>query len=71
MTADAWRIQHRERMTDGSWRLTDHGPDDMIHLSALGIDVHVNAIYAPLLALGGPDRAALPVEKPRFPRAGA
>ncbi len=69
--ADAWRIQHRERMADGSWRLTDHGPDDVIHLTALGIDLPVRDIYAPLLALGGPDRDAVPVEKPRFPRAGA
>lgn len=66
--ADAWRVQHRERMDDGSWRLTDHGPDDVIHLSALGVDLAVSDIYAPLLAAGGPTRDARPVERPRYAR---
>lgn len=64
--ADAWRVQHRERMDDASWRLTEHGPDDVIHLAALGIELPVNEIYEPLMALGGPTRDARPVEKPRF-----
>jgi Uma2 family endonuclease len=66
--ADAWRAQHRERMDDGSWRLTEHGPDEVIRLSALGIELPVNEIYEPLLILGGPARDARPIEKPRFPR---
>ena len=67
--ADAWCVQHRERMDDGSWRLTDHGPDAMIHLSALGIDLSVSEVYAPLLPSGGPTREARPIERPRFARA--
>lgn len=66
--ADAWCVQHRERMADGSWRLTDHGPDDVIHLSALGIDLPMSEVYAPLLRSGGPSRDARPVERPRFAR---
>ena len=46
----------------------EHGPDDVIHLSALGIDLPVNEIYEPLLVLGGPTRDARPDEKPRFAR---
>ncbi len=67
--ADAWCVQHRERMDDGSWRLTDHGPDDVIHLSALGIDLSVAEVYGPLLPSGGPTREARPIERPRFARA--
>lgn len=55
-------------MEDGSWRLTEHGPDDVIHLTALGIALPVNDIYAPLLVLGGPSRDARSVEKPRCAR---
>jgi hypothetical protein len=50
-------------MADGSWRLTDHGPDDVITLSALGIAVPVADLYAPLLASGGPTRDALMRER--------
>ena len=68
--ADAWHIQHRERMEDGSWRLTDHGPDDVIHLSALGVHLAVTDLYTPLLPLGGPPRDAVTIERPpRTPRA--
>ncbi len=70
--ADAWHVQHRERMEDGSWRLTEHGPDDVIHLTALGIDLAVAEVYGPLVVLqgdplgkkGGPARDAVPVERP-------
>ena len=58
--------QHGAARADGSWRLTDHGPDDVITLSALGIAVPVADLYAPLLASGGPSRDARPVERPRF-----
>ncbi len=62
--ADAWHVQHRERMEDGSWRLTEHGPDEVIHLTALGIDLAVAEVCGPLVVLGGPARDAVPVERP-------
>ncbi len=32
----AWRIEHFRRMSDGSWRVSTHGPEDTLHLDALG-----------------------------------
>ena len=62
--ADAWHVQHRARQADGSWRLTEHGADDVLHLEALGVELAVAEIYAPMLALGGPARDTRPVERP-------
>lgn len=58
---DAWRVQHRVRQPSGAWLVEDHGPDDVITLAALGIEVSVAALYADLVAQGGPSRDAVPV----------
>lgn len=61
VSSDAWHVHHRERIADGTWRYTDHGAGAVIELTALGARLEVDALYAPLLAQGGPPRDAVPV----------
>jgi Uma2 family endonuclease len=60
VSSDAWHVHHRERIGDGIWRYTDHGPGGVLFLTALGVTLEVDALYAPLLAQGGPARDAIP-----------
>lgn len=62
---DAWHVLHYARQPDGAWRLTEHGPDDTIELSALGLTLPVRSIYARVAAQGGPSPEALPMRAPR------
>lgn len=64
VSSDAWHVHHRERIADGTWRYTDHGPGTTVELTALGVRLEVDALFAPLVAQGGPPRDAVPV----FPR---
>ena len=59
IASDAWNVHHRERVGDGTWRFTDHGPGGILFLTALGVTLEVDALYAPLLAQGGPARDAV------------
>jgi Uma2 family endonuclease len=66
ISPDGWHLHHRERIADGTWRFTDHGPGGLLFLSALGVSLEVDALYAPLVAQGGPPRDAVPsVPRPR------
>ncbi len=56
----AWRIEHFRRMSDGSWRVSTHGPDDTLHLDALAITLRVEDVYRGVDGLGGPARDARP-----------
>ena len=64
VSSDAWHVHHRERISDETWRYTDHGPGTTVELTALGVRLEVDALFAPLVAQGGPPRDAVPV----FPR---
>ena len=66
--ADTWRVMHFERQADGRWIMGEHGAGSVIHLAALGVNVSVDAVYAGLVAQGGPARDAVPA--PRGPRRG-
>ncbi len=66
--ADAWRVLHFERQADGRWLMDEYGPGDTIVLTALGCSIGVDAVYAGLVAQGGPTREAVPAR--RGPRRG-
>ncbi len=66
--ADAWRVMHFERQADGRWLMDEHGPGDVIELSALGCSISVDAVYARHAGDVGPARDAVPAQ--RGPRRG-
>ena len=47
-------VTHFERQDDGSWRMTVHGPGDVVHLRDHDVRVPVDAIYARVELVGGP-----------------
>jgi Uma2 family endonuclease len=62
---DRWRVEHLRRMEDGAWRLTVHGPGDVLVLDAVDVRVSVDELYAKVEAFGGPGRDAKPAGPPR------
>ena len=54
--ADAWQVPHYRRLPVGSWRVTMHGPGDVIDLDAVGVKLSVDAVYAGVEDVGGPGR---------------
>ena len=66
---DAWRIEHYRRTESGEWVLTVHTAGDSVAMEALGVSVGVDAVYAGVELLGGPERsvtcAPAPVEERR------
>ncbi len=61
---DAWQVDHFRRLTDGSWRMTRHGPGDRLDLDALGVTLAVDDLYDKVEAFGGPARTARPEGRP-------
>jgi Uma2 family endonuclease len=57
---EAWQVDHFERLPDGSWRMTSHGPGDSVEIGSLGIRLSVDDLYAKVEAFGGPARDARP-----------
>lgn len=51
-----WSIEHFRRSTDGSWRLSDHGPGARVELDAIGATITVDDIYERIEEFGGPTR---------------
>jgi Uma2 family endonuclease len=67
---DAWLVVHHERLEGDAWRATEHGPGSAVVLSALGVTLSVDALYADLVAQGGPARDAVAVLRPSVDAAG-
>jgi Uma2 family endonuclease len=67
---DAWLVVHHERLEGDVWRATEHGPGGLVALSALGVTLSVDALYAELVAQGGPARDAVAVLRPSVHAAG-
>ena len=49
VSLDPRRVELYTREDDGSWRLTEHGPGSTVALSALGVSLEVDALFADML----------------------
>lgn len=62
---DCWQVEHYRRMDDGSWRLTVHGPGQVVALDTLNVEIRVDDVYAKVEVVGGPTRDSTPPARPK------
>jgi Uma2 family endonuclease len=62
---DQWRVEQRDRLDGGGWRLQAHGPGGVVRLDQPALTLEVDALYQRVEAAGGPGRGQAPRPAPR------
>jgi Uma2 family endonuclease len=60
-----WHVTLLSRRDDGTWTFDAAGPGGSVHLSAIGLTLHVDEVYEGVVEVGGPARDARPPRDPR------
>ncbi len=53
-----WHLTLVSRRDDGTWTYAPAGPGGSVHLSAIGVTLHVDEVYEGVVEVGGPSRDA-------------